>query len=215
MASAAGEPRVIRILAFGDSLTEGWYRNGTRFHPYTSRLLELLSPIENTTFEVNNHGVSGETTRAMTPRLARVLAQHDPYDLTIILGGTNDMGMFSETGDPLFQRIKCLHENVLHHNARTKTVVVTVPETGYEIFSGYAKLKEKRLHVNESLRLFALECKERVILSDLSKRLPRASLSTEDLDKFWDDGLHFTAEGYNKMADIIFEDIKHLFPMKF
>lgn len=210
---ASARQKVIRILAFGNSLTEGYRKYGFKYHPYTTRLQELLlSSVKNTNviFEIVNHGVSGETTKDMTPRLAKILDDGASFDLVIILGGTNDVGTCREDADALFKRIKCLHEKVLKHNSATKTVAVTLPETGYETLSGYEKFMEKRLCVNELLRNFALD-KERVVISDLSNKLPRHSLSTEDLDKFWDDGLHFTAQGYNKMAEIIFEDVKHLY----
>lgn len=54
------------------------------------------------------------------------------------------------------------------------------------------------------------ECDNKIILCDLAEKFPQQNLSSEDLEKFWSDGLHFTEEGYNKMAQIIYEDMKHL-----
>lgn len=41
--AAAALPAPIRVLAFGDSLTEGFTANGSSFFPYADKLQELLS----------------------------------------------------------------------------------------------------------------------------------------------------------------------------
>ena len=42
-AAAAARKKMVRILCFGDSLTEGFYHHGLKFHPYTTRLTKLLN----------------------------------------------------------------------------------------------------------------------------------------------------------------------------
>lgn len=39
----AAPQQVYRVLAFGDSLTEGYYAQGSKFHPYTKRMQHLLN----------------------------------------------------------------------------------------------------------------------------------------------------------------------------
>jgi len=55
---------VVRVLAFGDSLTEGWCDFGTKFHPYTRKVHSLIQSLSKSV-DVVNRGVSGETTDQM------------------------------------------------------------------------------------------------------------------------------------------------------
>ena len=174
---------VFRILAFGDSLTEGWCDFGTKFHPYT-RKLQALIPALSKSVDVVNRGVSGETTDQMSERLPLVLNKDGPFDLVIILGGTNDLGLsLNKDGEPLFRRLRSLHELALRHSPLS--VAVTIPETGYEAMDRFTALREKRWQVNALLKQYVQDCGSKIILSDLSTKLPRKSLSHEDGRKFW------------------------------
>ena len=205
---AAGK-EVFRILAFGDSLTEGWCHFGLKFHPYTSRLKELLRSSSNRACELINKGRSGETTDEMVSRLARVLSTEGPFHLAIILGGTNDLGQSWETANPLFERLKSLHETVLEHGATS--VAVTIPETGYEEMEQYAFAKKKRNKINELLGTYAADSNGKVVLCDFAAKFPRHSLKPDELERLWNDGLHLTPAGYDRMAEIIYEVIRHLY----
>lgn len=199
----------VRILAFGDSLTEGWYSFGTKFHPYTCKLQSLLESLSTSkSFNIVNKGVSGETTDQMNARLPLVVGRDGPFDLAIILGGTNDLGFsFEKDGEPLFQRLRSLHEIALKHCPLS--VAVTIPESGFD--ERFVVLKEKRSRVNSLLQNYVQDHGDKMLLSDLSAKLPHSSLSEEDRRRFWDDDLHFSPAGYDRMAEIIFEDIKHYF----
>lgn len=200
---------VVRILAFGDSLTEGWCDFGTKFHPYTRKLQTLIQSLSKSV-DVVNRGVSGERTDQMSDRLPLVLNRDGPFDLVIILGGTNDLGLsLNKDGEPLFRRLRSLHELALRYSPLS--VAVTIPETGYEAMDRFTAVKKKRLQVNALLKKYVKDCGGKMILSDLSAKLPRESLSHEDRRKFWEDDLHFTPAGYDRMGEIIFEDIKHCF----
>ncbi|RMX51187.1 hypothetical protein pdam_00004084 [Pocillopora damicornis] len=199
----------VRILAFGNSLTEGWCEFGTRFHPYTLKLQNLIeSECKTESIDIVNRGVSGETIDEMNARLPEVLDEGGPFDIVIILGGTNDLGMrLDENGEPLFSRLRSLHELALRHSPLS--VAVTVPETGYETMDGYTVVREKRLQVNALLKNFVQQCGSKMLVSDLATKLPRESLSDEDRRTLWADHLHFSPAGYDRMGEIIFEDIRH------
>ena len=211
-----------RILAFGDSLTTGnigGELNEALDKPYTIRLLKLLRESHpNIAFDVNNKGIYGELVCGqMTERLPKVLKENGPYDLVIILGGTNDI-IEARKGleDTLFEGIKRLHGLVTGQGS--KCIALTIPETDVYFKDlgkrGLSWVKEEgeniRLMVNDKLRKSVNECDSKIILCDLAEKFPQRNLSREDLEKFWSDGLHFTEEGYNKMAQIIYEDMKHL-----
>jgi len=198
-----------RILAFGDSLTEGWCSFGEKFHPYTCKMQSLLQSVfKSRSFHIVNRGVSGETSAQMNARLPVVLDKEGPFDLAIILGGTNDLARsIDKDGEPLFQRLRSLHEIALKHCP--VSVAVTIPETGLD--ESFAVMREKRSKVNELLKNYVQDRGAKMIVSDLSIKLPHNSLSEEDRRKFWDDAAHFSPAGYDRMAEIIFEDIKHHF----
>ena len=51
----------IRILCFGDSLTEGWIAPGYPIHPYAISLnSELQKAFPNTTISISNEGLGGD-----------------------------------------------------------------------------------------------------------------------------------------------------------
>lgn len=49
-----------RVLAFGDSLTQGYYDDGLGTHPYSNRLQELVDHHFPNTFEIIPLGIPGE-----------------------------------------------------------------------------------------------------------------------------------------------------------
>lgn len=210
----------IRILAFGDSLTTGNTRGEENLaldKPYTVYLSKLLNENHpDVEFEVDNKGIYGELVCGeMTSRLPDVLMECGPYDVVIILGGTNDI-IEPEQGleNTLFEGIKMLHSMVKGHGA--KCIALTIPETDIYFYDlgkrGLSWVEEEgesiRLKVNEKLRKYVDQGDNSVILCDLEKKFPQRALSEEDLRKFWSDGLHFTEEGYKKMAGIIYQDMK-------
>jgi len=206
----------VRILAFGDSLTLGNTLNMTHLHPYTLRLRELLQDHNKTgiTFDIDNAGICGEFARLeMTSRLPPILQSKGPYDLVIILGGTNDLGDTHVFGaeKALYDEIITLHLTAHRHGATT--MLITIPESDY-IYDDMGRNRtsyvtqqgEKgRNIVNQMLRKFAGETDD-VILCDLATEHPHTS--EEDKSKYWDDGLHYTPKGYDKMGEIIFEKLK-------
>lgn len=211
---------LIRILAFGDSLTTGntgGNENLALDRPYTVHLSKLLNENHpDIEFEVDNKGIYGELVCGeMTSRLPNLLKECGPYDVVIILGGTNDI-IEPKQGleNALLEGIKMLHSRVKGHGA--KCIALTIPETDF-YFHGLGKRglswvkaegERIRLEVNENLRKYIDQGDNSVILCDLEKKFPQQGLSKEDLGKFWSDGLHFTEEGYNKMAGIIYQDMK-------
>ena len=221
MAAESKPKKNYRILAFGDSLTTGnigGELNEALDKPYTICLSKLLRENHpNIAFDVNNKGIYGELVCGqMTERLPKVLMEYGPYDLVIILGGTNDI-VEAKKGleDTLFEGIKSLHSYVIGQGAMC--IALTIPETDVSFKDlrkrGLSWVKEEgeniRLVVNDKLRKYVNECDNKVILCDLAEKFPQQSLSSVDLEKFWSDGLHFTEEGYNKMAQIIYDDMKN------
>ena len=202
-----------RILCFGDSLTEGWYDSGFKYHPYTIHLSELVdreagSDASRRT-ELVNRGISGEVVNPeMLNRLPTILRDEKPFDFAIILGGTNDLASLRAAKDyDLSKSIKSLHQ--LAHKKGLKTCAVTIPQTGFDLLPYAVEYVEYREQVNSDIREFVSENSTMVCLCDLSLKHPMYGLNDKKLVEFWDDELHLTPKGYDKMAEIIFEDIKN------
>jgi len=189
------------IIAFGDSLTEGYYMQGRNFHPYTIKLQELLSSMKGkASNEIMNCGISGETTDEMRPRLKSLLLQEyvSECKAVIILGGTNDLG--SQNVENIVNNVTWMHDLVLSH--KLQSFAVTVPETYAEkIAPIYATVRKS---VNSRLSTF---CAERSIpIIDLAEFIPYDA--KDGATKLWDDNLHFSPAGYDKFGKLVFESVK-------
>lgn len=212
----------INIICFGDSLTEGsTVLNGDfYFHPYSNKLQKLLNhnygniskrAKEKSIYKVYNEGISGERVIGeMTSRLPRILKKHSrspTYNWVIILGGTNDLRVAERSGNyemkhRIFEAIVSLHR--VSHRYGAKTVVVTIPARKCELRAKCLKVKLARLYINKYLRDYAKQLGvKKVVVTDLARKMP-----VQKMMKYWADEVHFTPDGYDKMAVIIHETLK-------
>ena len=208
---------VIRLLCFGDSLTSGFSTTTVELHPYSTRLQECFDSYSRTLlgtsmprpiFEVHNAGMPGERAKdQMFPRLNQILQRAIvKYSWVIILAGTNDMRISRKNSSlsdstAIFSALVKLHN--ISHTFGAKTVAVSIPDRECEGSNACSNLKETHKRINALLRDFTSRNKEKVILADLASHmfLPRDN-------RLWSDSLHFTKEGYAKMANIIYNSIK-------
>lgn len=211
--------KVIRILCFGDSLTSGFVNPKTfQIYPYSTKLQEYfdlhnrtvlgasLQPI----FEVHNAGIPGGFAKdQMLPRLYRILHRSIvKYSWVIILGGTNDLNSvkprksnLSDDSRSIFNAIVKLHN--ITHDFGARSVVVTIPDRECEGLGTCANLRETQKKINQFLRDFTANSKGKALLADFAREvyLPRDR-------RLWSDSVHFTQQGYEKMADIIYNAMK-------
>ena len=160
-----------KILAFGDSLTKGYYNYGMKYHPYSTTLAKLLQSQGSvevrikeglyllTKQKIETAGVNGEVTSRMLERLPEELLDKH-FDVVIILGGTNDLGWVTQ--ETIAKIIKKLHE--MAHKAGSKSLMVTIPSAvsvcGQLLFIFLIQwtlqvpedILEKRMNVNKLLR---------------------------------------------------------------
>ncbi|KAJ7383658.1 hypothetical protein OS493_026844 [Desmophyllum pertusum] len=211
--------RVIRILCFGDSLTTG-SGSDNKDHPYSTKLQEYFDVHDQTVqgasvrpiFEVHNAGMPGERAKdEMLPRLNQILrGTRLQYNWVIILGGTNDMRKYYENislqfdiddSRSIFHALVELHNTT--HAFGARSVAVSIPDRECKGSGTCSNLKETLQKINELLRDFTSHNKEKVILADLASEvsLPRDK-------KLWSDQLHFTQQGYEKMANVIYNSMK-------
>lgn len=198
----------MRILAIGDSLTAGYYQGGFRFHPYSQRLTALFSSIEKPV-HIDTEGISGEkVVPSMVDRLEKILRQTNgyAYDFVIILGGTNDLG-WNRSAETIFNHgLKLMYDQVLQ--TKSRLVVMTVIEN--RVNSPEHPDDQRRQMLNHFIRQYAENHpeKNRIYLADLDREISfhRAPNCQQAL-LLWDDYIHLTPAGYDRMADVIFHVI--------
>jgi len=90
-----------KILAFGDSLTKGYYNFGLKYHPYSIKINKLLEE-NNFNYEVIDSGINGEGTVSMLDRIKTFFEVSEnsqemafKFSLVIIYAGANDLGHMS------------------------------------------------------------------------------------------------------------------------
>jgi lysophospholipase L1-like esterase len=128
----------VKILTFGDSLTEGFHRSGFAFHPYAielERSIDAKFADKRKQVLVHQFGQSGEFTDHMVPRLSKLLnkavASSYPYGVVCILAGTNDLSS-GDTADEIFTRLEELYDMVLAHGTGyTVLVAITIPQASF------------------------------------------------------------------------------------
>jgi acyl-CoA thioesterase I len=177
----------MKIIAFGDSLTVG-YLSPFEAAPYASFLLPFL-PSDAT---IGVAGVSGETTSGMLHRFDRDVLK---TDWVIILGGTNDLGW----GLPIEQILRNLSQ--MYRKALAAKVVpvaCTIPS-----LLGADDAIPPRIELNKKIGQEASALQ--IPLVDFFRAT--ADRGGRLLEAYSSDGLHLNAEGYERMAQALYETV--------
>ncbi|KAG2497738.1 hypothetical protein HYH03_004471 [Edaphochlamys debaryana] len=204
----------VHVLAFGDSITEGM-GEGT-FHPYAASLQQQLDK-NGLSVKVWERGLSGETVvhetreymigfQGMIVRLPAVLRAAEKHGVrmqwVVLLGGINDIAMGTKAAD-VYAAHRQLYEQCRQHGA--KVLVMTVMET----VQSRASYNDERSKLNALIRGAPQEYPH-VRVFDLEKAMPYPAESDVEGNSLWDDGLHLTAKGYDRMGRVIYEALKPL-----
>jgi lysophospholipase L1-like esterase len=194
------------FLAFGDSLTEGYYRMGYQFHPYTEKLEELLAR-DGHSIGVVNRGISGETTFQMAKRLDELLKRSLKFDYVCILAGTNDLADDSESAASIFERLQKLYTTTL--SAGAKLIVVTIPQAAFD--RDHEDYLKKKMEINQMVRQFYEEKKSsgQVEYFDLFSTVPYYGEDGKR-SSLWDDHLHLGPAGYDVFGERVYHILKGL-----
>ncbi|WP_447897191.1 SGNH/GDSL hydrolase family protein [Stenotrophomonas sepilia] len=179
-AAVLGQPRVV---FFGDSITEGWGREGSAsFFPGKGWL---------------NRGISGQTTAQMLVRFPQDVLALKPQ-VVVILAGTNDIA--GNTGPSTQAMIEDnLHAMVDLARAHGIAVVLAsvLPVSDYPWLPGTAPAPKVRA-LNAALKRYA-DAKQLVYLDYYTPMTNAAGGLDPQLAE---DGVHPTAKGYAVMAPL-------------
>ncbi|KAF1814937.1 hypothetical protein P152DRAFT_471592 [Eremomyces bilateralis CBS 781.70] len=214
------EEREINILAFGNSLTEGYTDWGMTLHPYAIELRKTLSaeyPNRNVTVDVNGQSgdfvissFGGNFFTRLQSSYEKLAEKGKSYDLVIALGGTNDLAMasYDEKGpEKIFAALKLCYDYILQGGS--SLLVLTVPERSLDTEKDgkFKHMISSRLRLNELLKEYvtsqASASPSKVFMMDLAAMVPFPVVAKDDDNFTWDyqlwspDGLHMSTLGYN------------------
>ncbi|KAI9002629.1 SGNH hydrolase-type esterase domain-containing protein [Hyaloraphidium curvatum] len=211
-----------RVLAVGDSLTEGFTAGGAVFHPYAIRLRALLAErFPDDKFEVEVLGFSGFRSREVRGRLDAHFARNRDAQLgyAAVMCGTNDAGdlaslperSFPAALDAVVAELEAMHEAVIARGA--KLLVMNLPD----VWAGgaaaspvyFARRDQLRSRIRVLAERYSKEGKP-VAYLDPEPLIPLREGTTRIADDprkrgNWDrDGLHMTAKGYDALGELVF-----------
>jgi lysophospholipase L1-like esterase len=202
------------VLCYGDSLTAGFFRHGTEFHPY-GNVLASKSGLPVTTV-----GMSGWTTEKMKKGAVDhnaedlvgnhgdglvTLINEQHYDLVCLMAGTNDLGHHFSIGT-IVDNIEGLVKYCLTNNPTTKVALLTVPPNGGE--TAYESIRKRRAAVNAGLAKIASRHSDRVLLIDTSEALPNPGNTSGTGAELWDaDTLHFSPVGSARLGELVYNKL--------
>ncbi|KAB5530367.1 SGNH hydrolase-type esterase domain-containing protein [Coniochaeta sp. 2T2.1] len=201
MAPREPPTKKIRILCFGDSLTAGYSRMGSVYHPYSEKLVQMVEmafpeyEVESVEDGVPGDLVSGRGT--FLSRMERQFAKDDPnkapYDWTIILGGTNDIAWGTDP-ETIFSSLLATYSIPLSASPPSKVLALTIPEAGIPPGPTRDRVEAKRNQVNSLIKSHR---SPNYHVFDLEAAVPYWKMEEVDRKKYWDDHIHFTSQGYD------------------
>ena len=207
--TVTGPPRLraTRIMAFGDSLTEGATILGNDpyaiVHPpetaYPTVLRQLLSArYTDQTITVFNRGLPGEQASRALPRFIAAFAADAP-DVVVLQEGYNDVRGADTDVNGIANAIAGIRELAGEARRRGARVFICTLAPGRP---GRIQIQNSALQfINDQLRQIAI--REGAVLVDVfSALLPDVNANVSI------DGLHLTPLGYRRVAETVFAAIR-------
>lgn len=204
----------LRVLAHGDSITEGWVDSAEIKTPWTPRMQEQLKQKLGWDWdiEVVNGGLGGAgVTDALYPLLQRQLSearsQGRPYHYIIFEGGINDI--MGKTYAPkkapeIFDRMRQMWAEA---NAEGATVLVipTLPTNADDTF------ESQRRELAAKVRAYIAQQRgagnRGLVLVDMERDFDYFRLPEDRRRQLFDDGVHLTQAGYEHMGQLAYQGL--------
>lgn len=217
--NGSGNPEAKHILCYGDSITHG-YPEGC---PYCSYLRDALNGDEDDeqVYETTRIGIVGYSTTQMLNAVdekdiglrneIRSQKRHPPYDLAIILGGTNDipgnenlapntkLAVYNEAARSIANNLKDLHKIALNTGA-AHTLALSIP--GAKFDADKEIWREVRSRANRMLKGHANHVKKMEYLE--------FPIEYEWQGVNWKDRVHPTCEGYKALAEALAPTVRSM-----
>lgn len=216
----------LKILAIGDSITEGSVPSRGFNHPYTIQLQNILrSKFPSTNIVIDNQGVGGSgiyATGFHKPTTVVPVAQDSiasakrvgrMYDVVVVMVGINDLLRVGKSADEVMSGLDSIYAMALDGGAN----VVAIPPLGAPGFVSRDDYKE-----GERKKL-AQKIKDAAAAQNSQRSSPKMEvldlqsgpLNFYDMDgatrsQWLDDGLHLTQHGYDQLAGYIADAVARL-----
>ena len=209
-----------RFLAFGDSITAGSLSSfdasfliADELGSYPRLLREMLNSYNRPgNFAVLNEGVPGETARSGVDRLPAVLARFtNPLDrpqVVMLLEGINDMNVLNASPTTVATNVLNMVQIARLYNCTV--LVATMPQT-YE--STYPN-GEVRSQSADKIVPFNNEVRRMVAGLQNVHIVDVYGAFGSDRSLIGHDGLHPTAAGYQRMAQVFHQRVSEIFPVR-
>ncbi len=207
-----------RIVALGDSITNGVRVGVKEGDTYRHLLQEDLSTATGYQVEVINAGVNGDITTTAIHRLEHDVLRHEP-DYVTIMFGVNDAGYYRPATDSMADTPRVTAKDF---RSNMKAIVGAVQQIGAKpvlvtpvpMNSAYAH-KDYPAYVENGLNYLVDEYAD--IIRELSARsnLPlidvhRPFSDDPETDKLVPDGIHPNKPGHRFIADIFVQEFVRL-----
>ncbi len=195
-----------RIVAFGDSITDGFLGigpdlaiQGASFsYPFRLQLL-LDDRYQTQNVSVSNRGLGGETAAQGRQRLPGVLGAENP-DLLLLLEGINNI-----RNDGAGVVISSLRSDIELAQARGVSVIIaTLTPIGNTRENNHPGTRDQINAVNDGIFRIAKE-------TGIDPPVDLYTAFLADRDYIGEDGLHPSEAGYQLMADLFFKEIRARF----
>ncbi|KAH6670089.1 SGNH hydrolase-type esterase domain-containing protein [Halenospora varia] len=191
----------LHILCFGDSITHGFSKMGTLYHPYAIALqasLERAFPTWNIT--IDEQGQNGDQVASppggFLPRMDILYEEvhpHNPYDFAVVLGGTNDICVGRPAPD-IYNALKLVWEIPLSHETEVLALTITEITPEPEPAGRIDRLNSAIMNHEGGHHYHTL---------DLHNVVPWKTATPAQRKEIWDDGIHFTPKGYDLIGNVI------------
>ena len=195
---------ITKILAFGDSMTEGttsaqytpFALTAGKSESYPFKLQTLLTGRYTAqAIVVSNAGIGGKRATEDRDRFAHAMSDAQPQ-VVLLMEGANDLNLLSVQGltdvDPVVGAMEDMVRDALARGAQVMVATIPPERPGGK---GTPSLVPK---YNSNLKLMA--SKKGATLVDVNALLPISVIGQ--------DGLHLTEDGYQMLAQIFMDAIK-------
>ncbi|MCL2676759.1 MAG: GDSL-type esterase/lipase family protein [Streptococcaceae bacterium] len=186
----------MKIVIFGDSITNGYYRIGPSATTLLKDGIEQLNP----EIEVTLKGINGQTTADGLQRMDDILEQH--ADKVLMFFGANDAAYYVPITSVDYEKNLC---QMVEKIGKDKVILMTSPYCNETLGDGTRKNSYVIRYVSQSKQVAQ---KYDLPLIDVYQ----AMINQKNPDSWLQsDGLHFSEWGYENLARLIvatLEDLK-------